>query len=105
MSPTSFIRCQDSEDVSPVSRKAFQIQTTCHRCRARGCGFRRRVNDIMQSTSGLRTHVTDVVQQASGFRGGVIDVAPEVPDSHDVLTVKVGPLMEDRLRMGSNRDR
>ncbi|VDO87285.1 unnamed protein product [Heligmosomoides polygyrus] len=51
------------------------------------------VTDVAQSTFELRTHVTDVVQQASVFRRGVTDVAPEVPDSHDVLPVKVGPVM------------
>ncbi|VDO71657.1 unnamed protein product [Heligmosomoides polygyrus] len=68
-----------------------RVKKMCHPCRARGSRFRRRATDVAQSTFALRTHVTDVVQQASGLRRCVTHVTPGVPDSHEVLPVKVGP--------------
>ncbi|VDP59255.1 unnamed protein product [Heligmosomoides polygyrus] len=70
MSPTSLMRCLDSEEVSSMSRKAFRIQTTCQRCCAKQVDLRR--------------HVTDVVHQVPGFRRGVTNVAKGLPDSDDV---------------------
>uniref|UniRef100_A0A183GD82 Col_cuticle_N domain-containing protein n=1 Tax=Heligmosomoides polygyrus TaxID=6339 RepID=A0A183GD82_HELPZ len=62
-------------------------------------GFRRRVTDVALGVFGFKRRVTDVAQS----RRGVTNVAKGLPDSDDVLPVKVGPVMGTGEGWGSSK--